>query len=88
MSLTLFPHARLLALAQPAFLALSTHVHVHFTPASIFADILGTLDNTAAEEALAAFTTQHIIVEARGPIPTYTAQLISEHLGRWPFLPF
>lgn len=61
---TLLPHSCLLALAQPALLALSAHVHVHFTLATIFADILGTLDDAAAEKALATLATQNIVVEA------------------------
>lgn len=86
-ALTLLPHACLLALAQPALLALAPHIHVHLTLAAILADVLGALDDTAAEEALAAFTAQHVVVEARGLVPTHTADFISQHLGGRALLP-
>lgn len=86
-ALTLLPHACLLALAQPALLTLATHVHVHLTLAAILADVLCTLDDAAAEEALAAFTAQHVVVEARGLVPTHAAHFISQHLRGWALLP-
>lgn len=86
-ALTLLPHARLLALAQPALLTLATHVHVHFTLATVLADVLCTLDDTASEEALAAFTAQHVVVEARGLVPTHAAHFVSQHLRGRALLP-
>lgn len=86
-ALTLLPHACLLALAQPALLTLATHVHVHLTLAAILADVLCTLDDAATEEALAAFTAQHVVVEAGGLVPTDAAHFISQHLRGWALLP-
>lgn len=86
-ALTLLPHARLLALAQPALLALAAHVHVHLTLAAVLADVLGTLDDAAAEEALAAFAAQHVVVEAGGLVATHAAHFISQHLWGWALLP-
>lgn len=86
-TLTLLPHSCLLALAQPAFLALAPHVHVHLALAAVLADVLRTLDDAAAEEALAAFAAQHVVVEAGGFVPTHTAHLIAQHLRRWALLP-
>lgn len=86
-ALTLFPHACLLALAQPALLTLATHVHVHLTLAAILADVLCTLDDAATEETLATFTAQHVVVEARGLVSTYAAHFISQHLRGWALLP-
>ena len=56
LSLTLLSHAGSRALVQAALLALAAHVHVHLTAAVVFARVLGALDDTAAEEALAALT--------------------------------
>lgn len=86
-ALTLLPHACFLALAQPALLTLATHVHVHLTLAAILAGVLCTLDDTASEETLAAFTAQHVVVEARGLVPTHAAHFISQHLRGWALLP-
>lgn len=86
-ALTLLPHARLLALAQPALLALAAHIHVHLTLAAILADVLGTLDDAAAEEALAAFAAQHVVVEAWSLVATHAAHFISQHLWGWALLP-
>lgn len=86
-ALTLLPHACLLALAQPALLTLAAHIHVHLTLAAVLADVLGALDDAAAEEALAAFTAQHVVVEAWGLVPTHAADFISQHLGGWALLP-
>lgn len=63
-TLTLLPHARLAAFAKPTLLALATHVGVHGAVATTVANIACSLDDTAAEESLAALTAQHVVVEA------------------------
>ena len=86
-TLTLLSHACFTALAQAALLALAAHVHVHLTAPVVFARVLGALDDTAAEEALAALTAQHIVVETRSLVPTNTAHFVPQHLRSWSFLP-
>lgn len=85
-TLTLLQHARLPTLAQAALLALAPHVHVHFTAAVVFAVVLGTFNDAAPKEALAALTAQHVVMETRGLVTTYAAHLIAEHLWRRPLL--
>lgn len=83
-TLTFLPHASLAAFAKATLLALATHVGVHGAVAPAVADIACPFDDTAAEESLAALTAQHIVVEARGLVPTHTAQLVPQHFGGWP----
>lgn len=49
--------------------------------AIVLAGVLGTFDDAASEEALAALTTQHVVMEARGLVAAHAAHLIAEHLG-------
>ena len=66
--LTLLPHPCLLAFPQPALLALAPHERVHLAGATAPAGVAPgpSSDHTSAEEALAAFTAEHVVVEARG----------------------
>lgn len=80
-------HARLPTLAQSALLAFAAHVHVHFTVTIVLAGILGTFNDTASKEALTALTAQHVVMETRSLITTYTAHLIAKHLRRRSLLP-
>lgn len=86
-TLTLLEHARLPALAQPALLALASHVQVHLAVAVVLAGVLGALDDAASEEALAALAAQHVVVEARGLVAAHAAHLVAEHLGGGALLP-
>lgn len=86
-ALTLLPHARLEAFAKPTLLAFPSHVGVHGAVATAVANIACSLDDTAAEESLAALAAQHIVMEARSLVPTHTAQLIPQHFGGWPLFP-
>lgn len=52
--------------------------------ATAVANIACSLDDTAAEESLAALAAQHIVVEASCLVPTHTAELIPQHFGSWP----
>lgn len=81
-ALTLLPHASLLALAQPAELALAPHKGVHLASSTAPTGIApsSTMNYAAPEEAFAAFATEHIVVEARGLVPTHAAQLVTQHL--------
>lgn len=81
-ALTLLPHASLLALAQPAELALAPHKGVHLAGSTAPTGIApgSTMDYAAPEEAFAALTTEYIVVEARGLVPTHAAQLVTQHL--------
>lgn len=85
-TLTLLQHARLPTLAQAALLALAPHVHVHFTAAVVLAVVLGTFNDAASKEPLAALTAQHVVMETRGLVTTYTAHLIAQHFWRRPLL--
>lgn len=78
-TLTLLQHARLPTLAQAALLALAAHVHVHFAVAVVLAGVLGTFNDAASKEALAALTAQYVVMETRGLVATYAAHLIAEH---------
>lgn len=86
-TLTLLQHAGLPTLSQATLLALTAHVHVHFTATVVLAGVLGTFNDASAEKALAALTAQHIVVEARGFVAAYAAHLISQHLRSRPLLP-
>lgn len=55
--------------------------------ATAVADIACSLDDTAAEESLAALAAQHVVMEARGFVPTDTAQLVPQHFGGWALFP-
>lgn len=72
-ALTLLPHACLAAFAKATLLAFPPHVGVHGAVATAMANVACSLDDTAAEESLAALAAQHIVMEARGLVPTYTA---------------
>lgn len=85
-TLTLLQHARLPTLAQAALLALATHVHVHFTVTVVLAGVLGTFNDAASKEALAALAAQHVVMETGGLVTTYTAHLIAKHLRSRPLL--
>lgn len=85
--LTLLSHASLAAFAKATLLALATHIGIHRAVAPTVADVARPFDDTAAEESLAAFATQHVVVEARCLVSTHTAQLIPQHFGGWPFFP-
>lgn len=87
-TLTLLQHARLPTLAQAALLALAAHVHVHLAAAIVLAGVLGTFNDAASKEALAALTAQHIVMETRGLVTAYTAHLIAKHLRGRPLLSF
>lgn len=87
-TLTLLQHARLPALAQPALLALASHVQVHLAVAVVLAGVLGALDDAAPEEALAALAAQHVVVEPRGLVAAHAAHLVAQHLGGGALLPF
>lgn len=86
MVLTLLQHARLPTLAQAALLTLAAHIHVHFTAAVVLARVLGTFNDAASKKAFAALTAQHIVMETRGLVSTYTAYLIAKHLWSRPLL--
>lgn len=88
-ALTLLPHASLLALAQPAELALAPHESIHLAGSATPTGIAPgpTVDHAAPEEAFAAFTTEHIVVEARGLVPAHAAQLVAQHLRGRALLP-
>lgn len=85
--LTLLQHACLPTLAQAALLALAAHVHVHFTAAIVFARVLCTFNDAASKEALAAFTTQHVVVETRGLVTAHATHLVAHHLWGGPLFP-
>lgn len=85
--LTLLPHASLAAFAKATLLALATHIGIHGAVAPTVADVACPFDDTAAEESLATFATQHVVVEARCLVSTHTAQLIPQHFGGWPLFP-
>lgn len=87
-TLTLLQHPRLPTLAQAALLALAAHVHVHFATTIVFAGVLGTFNDAAPKEALAALTAQHVVVETRGLVATDTAHLVAQHLWSRPLLSF
>lgn len=71
--LTLLPHASLAAFAKATLLALATHIGIHGAVAPAVADVVRPFDDTATEESLATFATQHVVVEARCLVPTHTA---------------
>lgn len=81
-ALTLLPHPSLLALAQPALLALASHEGVHLAGSTAPAGVAPgpASDHAAPEEALAAFTAEHVVVEAGGLVPAHAAQLVAQHL--------
>jgi hypothetical protein len=85
---TLLSHPRLLALSEPAQLALAPHEGIHLAGAAPPAGVAPspTMDHTAPEEALAAFATEDIVVETRGLVPTHTAKLVTQHLWSWALL--
>lgn len=85
----LLPHASLLALAQPAELTLAPHEGIHLAGSAAPTGIAPgpTVDHASPEEAFAAFTTEHIVVEARGLVPAHAAQLVAQHLRGWALLP-
>lgn len=85
-TLTLLQHARLSTLAQTTLLALAAHVHVHFTAAVVLARVLGTFNDAASKEALAAFAAQHIVMKTGGLVTAYTAHLVAKHLWSGPLL--
>ncbi|KAK7828912.1 hypothetical protein U0070_002142, partial [Myodes glareolus] len=75
-ALTLLPHARLEAFAKPTLLAFPSHVGVHGAVATAVANIACSLDDTAAEESLAALAAQHIkcwVQAGKGLLPEVSA---------------
>jgi len=67
----LSPHAHLVALLEPALLALAPHVHVNLTVVPVLARVGGVFGDGPPEEALAALAGQGVVVIARGPVPAH-----------------